>query len=242
MGPEHKSARSQKVDGAPTPGPHQPEPSPALLPRPAPAARTQALSWMPKGQVGACGLGLHRRARRTSRPARPRGGRTHPEAPGAGAGGEAATRTLCRAAPPPRAQTALYGRDGAGGPRASRKRPEKRLPAARQKGAECGRGRPAGHGVRGAGRGAGAGGREGRPAAAAPQLTSSADERYHWQREEDGGRAAEEEGAGRAERGYAQDAGVAATASSSSRSGRPCGPHRPSFRAAYLSSLQPPPP
>lgn len=147
--------------------------------------------------------------------------RTHPEA-------RARSRRGGRGPDPPpggpatAAQTVPGGRGGAGEPRAARKKPRGAfplLPAAREEGAECGRRRAGGRG--GAGLGLGEGRAARRPAAAAPQLTSSADERYHWQREEDGGRAAAEEGAGYAERGYAQDAGVAATASASSRPGRP---------------------
>ena len=145
--------------------------------------------------------------------------RTHPEARARSRRGGRGP-DLPPGGPATAAQTVLGGRGGAGGPRAARKKPRGAfplLPAAREEGAERDRGRAGGRG--GAGLGLGEGRAARRPAAL--QLTSSADERYHWQREEDGGRAAAEEGAGCAERGYAQDAGVAATASASSRPGRP---------------------
>lgn len=101
LGPEHKSARSQ--EGGWSADSSSP-PAGTRLGFPAKASagcRARAQSSMPKGRVGACGLGLPGSARRGARPARPRGGALTPRH-GRGAGGEAEAPTLRPAAPPQR--------------------------------------------------------------------------------------------------------------------------------------------
>lgn len=170
--------------------------------------------------------GLPGSARRASGPARPRRPNTRAEGRGPAVGkrprpGPSAWRPRHRGCHPSPVQTVPGGRGAArlGRGRCARG-PKGNFPAAREKGSECqpreGRGGPLRRCAWGRGWGRG-----GLPVslAAATAATHPAppDERYHWQQEEDGGRCRRREGGGgpvgAAERGYAQDVGVAATAS-----------------------------
>lgn len=243
--PSTKARGRRWMDRAPTPPPLQKrEPDSASPRRPIPASRTQGPTLHarapleargPKGRAflaaPAVTPGLRARAAAM--------GHTHPRGPRSRSRGEAAVPTLRLATSPPRLppQPSVQTAPGCrGAARAGRGRCAKGqrvdFPAAREKGAECppreGRGGPPRR--RACGRGWGRGGLPVSLAAArAATHPAPPDERYHWQQEEDGGRCRRRGGGGggggpvgAAERGYAQDVGVAATASFSLSGPRGC--------------------
>ncbi|XP_044913644.1 collagen alpha-1(I) chain-like [Felis catus] len=187
---------------------------------------------------GACGPGLPGSARGASGPARPRDGgsgahsprKAREQKPARGRGPDPPPGYLAAAAPShPAIQTVPGDRGTARAGRGRCARGRRGFPAAREKGAECppreGRGGPRRRCACGKGWGRGE-----LPVslAAARAATHPAppDERYHWQQEEDGGRCRRRRRrggggpVGAEERGYAQDVGVAATASFAHRAER----------------------
>lgn len=196
----------------------------------------------PKGRVGGpAGRAFPARPAVPAGPALPPGlralaaamGHTHPRGPRSRSPGQTVVPTLRQATSPPwlppqpAVQTVPGGRGAARVGRGRCARGQKGdFPAAPEKGAECppreGRGEQPRR--RACGRGWGRGGLPVSLAAArAATHPAPPDERYHWQQEEDGGRCRRRRRGGgggggggpvgAVERGYAQDVGVAATAS-----------------------------